>query len=470
MSDSAPGPISDEERAAIDLLHQRARLANHFELLGVPRSADRKAVRDAYFAFAKVWHPDVFYQRDLGHRRPMLDEIFRAVTAAYDTLSNAKARAAYEAKLAPAPDGWVPPPMPGVSVAPSPAPQPPPSPAATQSHATQSYAPQPTVAPPPRPSPPAMAAVGPTPMPSSPNLNAVLAPAGSPVGQASVPPRPLSVPAPPMGAAPPMSIPPRAGPQVGSPTSLPPPRMPSSLPPPRINTVGAAADPALRQRAMEAMARKIEATVGAGVKARATLPPPRVLSHMSSPEEVKAAQLRQLLEQSDEARARGDFDHALEFLKTAEALDRHHPELRQRLDAVGVVVAARRFDELLAKAEEARKDGKLSAAVELYERAVEQRFDAAAATAAAELCLQKKELHRKAADLSQKTLLAKPDHLPAMVVLFKVFMAAEMGTSARGMLDRIAKLDPNHALVKEHRPKSGAASLVEQLGIRNRGA
>lgn len=91
--------LSDEERVAIDRFHQLREDATHYELLNIAIDADRKAVRDAYFALSKRFHPDVYFKREIGPYRERIEGIFRALTRAYDVLGNPRQRAAYDQLL-----------------------------------------------------------------------------------------------------------------------------------------------------------------------------------------------------------------------------------------------------------------------------------------------------------------------------------------------------------------------------------
>ncbi len=69
MTDVKQGPadgidLSDDERSAIDRYDLLRQDATHYELLSIAIDADRKTVRDAYFALSKRFHPDVYFKRD----------------------------------------------------------------------------------------------------------------------------------------------------------------------------------------------------------------------------------------------------------------------------------------------------------------------------------------------------------------------------------------------------------------------
>lgn len=83
------------------VLESYARLATltHYDLLGVARDADTKAIKRAYFHLASIVHPDRYFGKRLGSYKPKLEALFARVTVAYETLSAPEARARYDATL-----------------------------------------------------------------------------------------------------------------------------------------------------------------------------------------------------------------------------------------------------------------------------------------------------------------------------------------------------------------------------------
>ena len=71
-------------------------MTDYYAILGVSRNATNTEIRDAYLKLARDTHPDKV--RDPAERRKA-EDIFKNVTAAYDTLSRDRARRDYTAKL-----------------------------------------------------------------------------------------------------------------------------------------------------------------------------------------------------------------------------------------------------------------------------------------------------------------------------------------------------------------------------------
>lgn len=70
------------------------------ELLGVPCNVDRGALKKAYFAKSKQFHPDRFFGRFLGSYEARLNRVFRALKMAYETLRKEKKTGEIKAQTA----------------------------------------------------------------------------------------------------------------------------------------------------------------------------------------------------------------------------------------------------------------------------------------------------------------------------------------------------------------------------------
>ncbi len=73
-------------------------MTDYFAVLGVSRNATSVEIRDAYLKLARNTHPDTV--RD-PEARKKAETAFKAVTAAYDTLSKERSRRDYAARLPP---------------------------------------------------------------------------------------------------------------------------------------------------------------------------------------------------------------------------------------------------------------------------------------------------------------------------------------------------------------------------------
>jgi serine/threonine protein kinase len=69
---------------------------DHFEVLGLERTATESDVREAYASFARVLHPDACRYPELADLREKREAVFIRLSQAFETLRNPELRAAYE--------------------------------------------------------------------------------------------------------------------------------------------------------------------------------------------------------------------------------------------------------------------------------------------------------------------------------------------------------------------------------------
>lgn len=102
-SDEAPAAEADDssERLSEDVARKLhfATTADYYDILGLTRQASSADIKAAYYHLAKKYHPDRHHQRDTTDLRPKLERLFALITQAYDTLSQAAERAAYDERI-----------------------------------------------------------------------------------------------------------------------------------------------------------------------------------------------------------------------------------------------------------------------------------------------------------------------------------------------------------------------------------
>lgn len=89
--------LRPDQRHAIDIAWTGLDQKSHYEVLLLPRSADEKAIKKAYYRLSKEYHPDKFYRKQLGPYKIKLEAIFNRVTEAYRVLNDGESRAEYDA-------------------------------------------------------------------------------------------------------------------------------------------------------------------------------------------------------------------------------------------------------------------------------------------------------------------------------------------------------------------------------------
>jgi tetratricopeptide (TPR) repeat protein len=80
--------LRDAERRRILAMARLLAARDPWALLGVPRDADAKTLKRAYFTLSKDIHPDRFYGKQLGSFGERLATVFEAVSRAYERLTN----------------------------------------------------------------------------------------------------------------------------------------------------------------------------------------------------------------------------------------------------------------------------------------------------------------------------------------------------------------------------------------------
>ncbi len=81
---------------------------NYYQLLGLKRTAAKEEIKEAYKNLALLYHPDSNFFSEIIDSKPSTEQsdIFKVLTAAYNTLLNPESRAAYDDALPPELPGW----------------------------------------------------------------------------------------------------------------------------------------------------------------------------------------------------------------------------------------------------------------------------------------------------------------------------------------------------------------------------
>jgi curved DNA-binding protein CbpA len=100
---AAPPSQSEEmhdEQSEINALFAKVRLTpDHYQMLGVRRTASASDIKRAYYALAKRFHPDRFRRDTDDEQLARIQSAFAQIAQAYDTLKDQTTRAGYDSKL-----------------------------------------------------------------------------------------------------------------------------------------------------------------------------------------------------------------------------------------------------------------------------------------------------------------------------------------------------------------------------------
>lgn len=88
-----------DARAELFALLTRAAAPNFYQMLGVERGTDADALKSAYYALAKRFHPDRFHHEVKGAVMARAEQAFARIAQAYEVLKDPKRRDDYDRKL-----------------------------------------------------------------------------------------------------------------------------------------------------------------------------------------------------------------------------------------------------------------------------------------------------------------------------------------------------------------------------------
>ncbi|MGZ5966080.1 MAG: DnaJ domain-containing protein [Polyangiales bacterium] len=100
MSADPESDLDPALQARIADLSEKLETIDYYALLEVSRTAEKKAIKSAYFAKAAQLHPDRYFGKRLGPWKQKMELIFGRLTLAHETLTHPTARPEYDAYLA----------------------------------------------------------------------------------------------------------------------------------------------------------------------------------------------------------------------------------------------------------------------------------------------------------------------------------------------------------------------------------
>ena len=371
---------------------------HYYQVLGLTRSADKKAIRASYFEMSRLFHPDTYFGKELGPFKAQMVAVFKRLTEAYETLSRAARRNEYDAYLT-------------ETIGPA-------EPDELPQQDEKVVQPRQSAVPPP-PSEPVI------PLPETQPRSAFAS--GGPPRQE------VRAPAP---ARAPLSIEDRRAqvrerlrrnlPGGTAPRSQPP---PAASPRPSSQAPAPASSPSVRQDgAMQGLRQSLrQSSTSAGGAAP-------VLAHLRKAKDAEQA---------------GDLLTAASSLQAALALAPNQRDLQVQYDRVSKLLTRSLADNYEKQARYEEKQGQWAKAAASWERVLEGRpEDAAAARSAAEALLRcNGDLH-KAQRFAQQAVDAAPSTVANVVVLARVHLAAGLKLNARRELEKAVKLDPQNEMIK----------------------
>jgi curved DNA-binding protein CbpA len=367
---------------------------DHYTLLGVDATADKNAVKRAYFKLAARFHPDRHFRKKLGSFKPRLEAFFSRLTIAQETLGNDATRAEY--------DGYL----------------------ESRRHSRRIEALFAEAA---REAEQAEETI-------ARNVQAEEAPASSPRRGSDV-----AVPPPPTSAAVP-SIPSNPLPSVSAQARRDAlarrllggrPAGPASVPPPASSAAAATpstARPAAMTTAdaMNALRRRYEERVRS----------------------AKAAEARKCIAAAEEAVAAGDVIKAANAYRVAAGLLPGDAEIEKRSNEAQARADGILADQYSRQAAYEEKSGNWAAAARSWIRVCQARpNDPQSHASAAGALLKAGGDLRQAARLAQRFCDLEPNNPGARILLAEAYMAAELSRNARRELETASKLGAHPATV-----------------------
>ena len=381
-----PADLGPERRHRILETFHGLSTISYYELLGVPRDADKKTIKSAYYDVVGVFHPDKYFGKNLGTYKPKLEKIFQRVTEAHDTLTRAASRAEYDAYLA-------------------------------SQEATRAFE---------EPAPSSVAeiqreiereALQSDPLPRGSSQPSP--PASSPSNattEASMPPRSSDGPRPSLSAEDRRRALAR--------------KLRASLPPGGVRAAAVSGEIAAanaKDIAADALRRRYETRLS----------------------QVRDDRVRRYAKQAEEDLAAGNLIAATNALRIAVSLAPNDVPLADELEKVERRASAALADQYLEQARYDERRGHLAEAAHTYEKVLRGRPSAHVYERAAHCLVESGGDLKKAADHAKKAVELAPNETAYRITLARAFAKAGMEASATSELERARTLNPSDDTVKD---------------------
>jgi hypothetical protein len=91
--------LDEARRVFFDVTLASFRRMTHYGVLGVLPTSDEREIRLAFYARISQFHPDRYFEKNIGSYRATLNEIARFILEAYEVLTRAKSRAQHDEAL-----------------------------------------------------------------------------------------------------------------------------------------------------------------------------------------------------------------------------------------------------------------------------------------------------------------------------------------------------------------------------------
>lgn len=403
-------------RVCVLALFQHLEYLDHYQLLGLDRDADRRAVKSAYYGIVSLFHPDRYFGKRLGTYKAKLEAIFARLTEAQEVLSRSRTRRDYDEfldrqrTLTPSQNSI----------------------ASSLHEMIQEEC-----------------ANGRFTMTS-----AIPSPFGAPEDSTSI------VPACPQSSNPPLTSSPSSPPSANGGSRK---AAVATGTVPERRDEAARFDSARRLSSLPPSVRKKALARQLAGATSASRPPPSTVatsSHVGIADELRheftrrtslsrQAQVERYREAAGRSIEAGQWVAAANAMRIAAAIAPEDASIAKKLAELEAKCAGELHEKHLERARDAEKCGHLTDAAQSYERAARSSDSRLLLLKSAQCLLESAGDLKKAAALAKRVLAVDENNVEARVILARIYAAAGMRTSALMELERASGLAPKDASIRD---------------------